>query len=124
MPNKIIKKEKAEEVKNENWDLSYDTKTLITILMLVAVYPVGLVLMLVWMKWSKWVKALVALPVLFMLLVPIFIFLVLIMVAIRVLFQPSESIKTFDMVREKIQQETVVSPTIMMISPTVRVIKK
>jgi len=42
--------------------LSYDTKTLITVLTLIFVYPVGMVLMFVWMKWRVWVKLLIAFP--------------------------------------------------------------
>lgn len=43
--------------------LSEDAKTIITILILVTVYPVGLIFMFVWMKWKWWVKLLVTLPV-------------------------------------------------------------
>ncbi len=129
MPNKIVKKERAQEVKNENWDLSYDTKTLITVLMLVTVYPVGLVLMLVWMKWNKWVKFLVALPFLFVLLASIFMFWMLMLVTVKGMFRPNRRVRTFDMIRERVKKEMVVSPTVevsptqMMISPTVRAIK-
>lgn len=42
--------------------LSYDAKTIIVILLLLVIYPVGLILMLVWMKWPIWVKLLVSLP--------------------------------------------------------------
>ncbi|PJE63317.1 hypothetical protein COU88_00160 [Candidatus Roizmanbacteria bacterium CG10_big_fil_rev_8_21_14_0_10_39_6] len=43
--------------------VSYDTKTIITVLALIFVYPIGIVLMFVWMKWKMWVKLLIALPV-------------------------------------------------------------
>lgn len=43
--------------------MSEDTKTLIVILLLIFVYPIGLIMMFVWMKWPWWVKLLVALPV-------------------------------------------------------------
>lgn len=48
---------------SSNGGLSDDTKTLITVLLLVFVYPVGLIMMFVWMKWRWWVKLLVAFPV-------------------------------------------------------------
>lgn len=45
--------------------LSEDTKTIITILLLVFVYPAGVIMMFVWMKsWPTWVKTLVFLPLL------------------------------------------------------------
>ncbi|MFZ2152871.1 MAG: hypothetical protein WAV41_02325 [Microgenomates group bacterium] len=47
---------------NQNTGLSEDTKTIIVVLLLILVYPVGLILMFVWMKWPMWVKLLVALP--------------------------------------------------------------
>jgi protein-S-isoprenylcysteine O-methyltransferase Ste14 len=43
-------------------EISEDTKTLITVLLLVFAYPVGLVMMFVWTKWPGWVKVLIVLP--------------------------------------------------------------
>lgn len=43
--------------------LSYDTQTLLTVLLLVTIYPVGLVLMFRWMKWPTWLKVLILSPV-------------------------------------------------------------
>lgn len=43
--------------------ISYDTKTIITVLALIFVYPIGLLLMFIWMKWKMWVKLLIALPI-------------------------------------------------------------
>ncbi len=64
-------------------ELNYETKTLITVFLLVTVYPVGLVLMFVWMKWSKWVKFLIVLPVILAVIIPLFILVTLGMVVIR-----------------------------------------
>lgn len=64
--------------------LSYDSKTLITIILLIVFYPVGLVLMFVWMKWPWWVKALVGFP---LLLVPIAL-LAIVAVAILATINP------------------------------------
>jgi len=44
--------------------MSEDTKAIIVVLLLIFVYPVGVVLMYVWMKkWLWWVKLLIALPI-------------------------------------------------------------
>lgn len=43
--------------------LSYDTKTIIVVITLVTVFPVGVFLMFKWMNWPKWVKTLVLLPI-------------------------------------------------------------
>ena len=46
------------EEQKQKSQMSYDTKTLITILLLIFVYPVGIIMMFVWMKWPWWVKLL------------------------------------------------------------------
>ncbi len=61
--------------KGDAYELSYQTKTLITVFLLVMVYPVGLILMFVWMRWSKWVNFLIALPAILTVIIPIFILL-------------------------------------------------
>ena len=54
---------KPQKVQQVEVGLSYDTKTIITILLLVTVYPVGLVMMFIWMDtWPTWVKVLVSIP--------------------------------------------------------------
>lgn len=45
-----------------------DTKTLITILLLVFVFPVGFILMWVWTKWKLWVKLLITIPIILFML--------------------------------------------------------
>jgi len=49
--------------KPETVGMSDDTKTLITVLLLIFAYPIGLILMFVWTKWPWWVKLLVAFPI-------------------------------------------------------------
>ncbi|MDQ5951253.1 MAG: hypothetical protein QG639_530 [Patescibacteria group bacterium] len=66
--------------------VSEDTKTLITVLLLIFVFPVGLIVMFFWPNWKWWVKLLVALPVLF------FGFLILSAVVL-VAVNPSEAIE-------------------------------
>lgn len=41
---------------------SEDTKTLVTVLLLIFVTPIGLLVMFFWPKWKWWVKLLVAVP--------------------------------------------------------------
>lgn len=42
---------------------SDDTKTIITVILLVTVYPVGLIFMWFWTNWKLWVKILVSFPI-------------------------------------------------------------
>lgn len=117
---------KKEIVNNTNNELSYDTKTIIVILTLIFVYPIGVVLMLVWMDWNKWFKILLSVPLVLGCLVPI---LLLILIGTMV-FKIGDNLTRPEMVRE-IRQIIEVVPTEMsskldqkMISPTIRVIKK
>ena len=43
-------------------EMSDDTKSIITVLLLAFAYPIGLIMMYVWTKWPGWVKALVTVP--------------------------------------------------------------
>lgn len=43
--------------------MSKDTKTIITVLLLIFVFPVGFILMWVWTKWPAWVKIIISLPI-------------------------------------------------------------
>ncbi|QQG40966.1 MAG: hypothetical protein HYV37_01435 [Candidatus Levyibacteriota bacterium] len=56
---------------NQNQGMSEDTKTIITVLLLIFVFPVGVILMWVWMKWPTWVKILITLVMILPLLVVI-----------------------------------------------------
>lgn len=47
----------------KNQGTSNDTKTIVTILLLIFIFPVGLILMWVWIKWKLWVKILVSIPI-------------------------------------------------------------
>lgn len=126
MPKKIIKEENGTEVINESGELSRDTKTLITVICLVTIYPVGLILMFAWMKWNKWIKFLVALPI-FMLL---FVFAIMALGAGVLLFRGGREIPRIYRQIEVVQNEinisptSVVTPTKMMLKPTLRVIKQ
>lgn len=47
-------------------ELSYETKLVIVVLLLLFVYPLGLVFMWFWMKnWPTWLKEIISLPVIF-----------------------------------------------------------
>jgi len=63
----------SQQVNSQQQEMSEDTKTLVTVLALVVIYPVGLVMMWVWTKWEAWVKWLVTV---LGCLVPIIIFIV------------------------------------------------
>lgn len=60
---------------DSNQGLSYDTKTLIVVITLIFVYPVGFVLMYLWMKWNNLIKFIISLPVYVLLLALIIGFL-------------------------------------------------
>jgi hypothetical protein len=54
----------------DNSQMSEDTKAIIVILLLLFVYPIGLILMWAWMKsWPTWLKIIISLPII---LIPIF----------------------------------------------------
>ncbi|MBP9719311.1 MAG: hypothetical protein KBD46_02485 [Candidatus Levybacteria bacterium] len=58
--------------------MSYETKTIIVVLTLLFVTPVGLILMWVWMKWPLWVRILLTvLPFLFAFLITGFVLSIL-----------------------------------------------
>ncbi len=42
--------------------MSNDTKTIITVILLIFAYPIGAILALFWVKWPLWVRIIVALP--------------------------------------------------------------
>ena len=47
-----------------NTGMSHDKKTIITVILLIFFYPIGLILMFVWMKnWPRWAKVVISLPV-------------------------------------------------------------
>lgn len=47
---------------------SNDTKTIITVLLLVFIYPAGLIVMWTWTKWPIWLKIVLSLPVVILIL--------------------------------------------------------
>lgn len=54
-----------------NQGMSEDTKTIIVVLLLVFVLPIGIILMWVWMKWPVWVKLLITIPIIILPLIAI-----------------------------------------------------
>jgi len=57
------------QVQPEN-GMSQDTKTIIVVILLVLVYPIGVILMFAWMKkWSWWVKLLAMMPIILVIVV-------------------------------------------------------
>lgn len=45
-------------------ELSHDAKTIITVIVLLLAYPIGLILMWSWVSWPRWLRILISLPVL------------------------------------------------------------
>ena len=54
---------------NGNQGTSDDTKTIVTVLLLIFLYPVGVIVMWFWTNWPKWVKILISLGVILFILV-------------------------------------------------------
>lgn len=72
-------------IQGKQEELSYDAKTIITVLTLLLFFPVGSILMWIWMKWPVWVKLLLS----FFLLISLLTFLLIIPL---VALNPAESI--------------------------------
>ncbi len=52
---------------------SNDTKTLVTVLLLIFLYPIGVIVMMLWTTWKLWVKILVASPIILAILAFVFL---------------------------------------------------
>jgi len=132
MAKKIIKKKQnPSDLRSSPLDrgdtneLSNDTKTLITVICLVTVYPVGLILMFVWMRWNKWLKFLVAFPGIFALVIPFLLIMVVGVVMMRLGGDLINSNEFKEITKEMMISPTeVVKPTEMMVNPTIKIIKE
>jgi hypothetical protein len=49
-------------------EISDSTKSIVTLLLLIFAFPVGVIVMWFWPKWAKWVKILVTAPIVLVLL--------------------------------------------------------
>lgn len=65
---------------------SEETKTIVTVLLLIFVYPVGAIVALLWTKWKWWVKLLVNIPL-------VFVFLSVVAVIALIKINPREQIR-------------------------------
>jgi phage-related holin len=54
-------KKKVKQVEPDG--VSEDTKAIITVLLLVLLYPVGVIVMWFWTRWPLWLKILLGLPI-------------------------------------------------------------
>lgn len=118
------KAEKIEIVRNN--ELSYDAKTIIVILTLILVYPVGVILMLIWMDWNKWLKIILTIPLVICLIVPIILLILAGAMFFKIgdnLTRP-ETIKEIREIIETIPTEMATKSGQGAISPTIRVVKK
>lgn len=48
---------------NTNQGTSNETKSIVTVLLLIFIYPIGVILAWFWTRWPVWVKIVVGLPV-------------------------------------------------------------
>jgi len=116
----VLKKEI--KTKEESTYLSYDVKTIITVFLLVMVYPVGLVLMFMWMKWNKWIKFLIVLPGVLALIIPFFVLTLIGLVVVRTGGDFVKSSEFREMRREMMKRYVEeVRPTEEEISPTIKI---
>lgn len=46
-----------------NQGASNDTRTIVTVLLLIFLFPIGFIVMWVWPKWPSWVKIIISLPI-------------------------------------------------------------
>lgn len=70
-------------VQAQNNGISSDTRTLITVLLLVFAFPAGFILMWVWTSWPKWVKFLITGILAFFILIWFLIFATAIMLSVN-----------------------------------------
>ena len=84
--------------------MSNDTKTLVTVLLLVFAFPAGFILMWVWTSWPKWVKFLVSAIFAFFM----FLFLLGFFAALFVSGSPSAQLERAEKARlQNLQNEKV-----------------
>lgn len=72
--------DRSKNVKKNNFnkEISYDTQIIVTVLLLIFVYPLGIIFMWAWMRnWPIWLKIIITLPVFVFLLSVFFIMFVL-----------------------------------------------
>jgi hypothetical protein len=79
---------------------SEETKTIVTVLLLIFVYPVGAVVALFWPKWKWWVKLLVSIPL-------VFVFLSVVAVIALIKINPREQIRKAEYISECTKQYTM-----------------
>jgi hypothetical protein len=60
----------SQSTQSATTEMSYETKTIIVVVLFFTIYPAGLVFMWIWMKWPKWIKILLTIiPFLLMFLI-------------------------------------------------------
>lgn len=63
---------KKVRIKNTQ-EFSEDTKTIVTVLLLIFAFPAGFILMWTWPKWPKWVKILITIPLIVFIVLILFL---------------------------------------------------
>jgi len=72
---------------SNNQEVSANTKTIITVLFLIFLYPIGVVVMWFWTRWRAWVKILITLPIF------LFLFLI-ILISVLAAINPAKQFST------------------------------
>lgn len=101
---KVATPKKAEHIssQSDNAELSYETQLIITILLLLFVYPVGLIFMWWWMKqWPLWLKILITIPLIF----GVFVFFAAILIIGTILSHVKVDTNTQQELQKQLQQQ-------------------
>lgn len=112
---KSTKKTSAERVsstalsKAYESEISFETKTVITIILLLFVYPVGLILMWWWMReWPLWLKLLLSIPLFFAVLA---LFGMIFIIGALIHSVPSQRAREIQIQERMMQRNLWVTPT-------------
>lgn len=98
---------------SENTQLSLDTRTIITLLLLLLLYPVGVGFMWAWMKpWPVWLKFIISLP-----LVIMFLSFFGMLVLFGSLVRHARDMRGFEEQRQMMMQPS--TPPVVSLTPTV-----
>lgn len=79
--------------KATNNGMSYDTKVIVTVLLLIFVFPIGLITMWMWMKWPTWVKVILSLVLVLPVLLAILLAIALIAINPKEQFSKANNTK-------------------------------
>src|SRR5260221_13555616 len=85
------RKSTTSNVSSNTNSLSYDSKTIIVVLLLLLAYPIGAVLMWMWMReWPLWLKCVITIPFVFGIIMSFFMIFVFLSIIHSTNFDPRE----------------------------------